>query len=251
MFPKGIIYKRGFPTHGEIFLHASLKIKVLYSLVRGLGAGLIGFAIIAFLFTYGPIIQEEVVYRINSLKPSQGITNANLVDQAEAQRINGVQAEAKSFGIDSYFSINIPKINASANIIANVDPSNKQEYLEALQKGVAHAQGTYFPGQGKTIFMFAHSTDAPWNIARYNAVFYLLGKLEIGDTINVYFADHKYIYVVNEKFVTKAADTTWLNDPPAGGGERLILQTCDPPGTSWNRLLVIAKPLVDKQVIFN
>lgn len=242
MYPKGIIYKKGFPARGEIYLQASLKVKILYSLIRGLGAGLIGFAIIAFLFTYGPIIQEELQYRLNSLKPSQTQTvTTNLIDNIEAQKTNEVRAEAQALGIDPYFSLNIPKIAASANVIANVDAANKDEYMAALEKGVAHARGTYFPGQGKTIFMFAHSTDAPWNIARYNAVFYLLRKLEIGDTINVYFADHKYIYIVDQKFVTKANDTTWLNDK--GLGERLVLQTCDPPGTSWNRLIVIAKPV--------
>ncbi len=243
MYPKGIIYKRGFPIHGEIFLHASLKIRILYSLFRGLGAGLIGFAIIALLFTYGPVIKEELNYRMNSFKTVQNIPNDDLVKQIEAQKISEVQAEATALGIDPFFSLNIPKINAHANVIANVDPGNKEAYMNALQKGVAQAMGTYFPGQGKTIFMFAHSTDAPWNIARYNAVFYLLPKLEIGDQITVYFADHKYVYVVEQKFVTSATDTSWLNDK--GLGERLVLQTCDPPGTSWNRLLIIAKP-VDK-----
>ena len=126
-------------------------------------------------------------------------------------------------------------------MIPNVDAGNPTDYLKALTQGVAHAKGTYFPGQGKTIFLFSHSTDSPINIARYNAVFYLLRKLTPGDTIIIYFLGQEHDYVVTDKFVTAANDTSWLQDN--GQGERLILQTCDPPGTSWNRLLVVAKPV--------
>jgi len=80
------------------------------------------------------------------------------------------------------------------------------------------------------------------NINRYNAIFYLLRKLEKGDRVIVYFMGKEHVYVVTEKVITKAEDTSWLADD--GSGERLVLQTCDPPGTSWNRLLVIARPVI-------
>lgn len=57
----------------------------------------------------------------------------------------------------------------------------------------------------------------------------------------VYFMGKEHVYVVTDEFVTKPNDTSWLTDD--GSGERLILQTCDPPGTSWNRLMVIARPI--------
>jgi len=43
-----------------------------------------------------------------------------------------------------------------------------------------------------TIFLFAHSTDAPWNIIRYNAVFYLLRELDAGDGIIVFFLGKRF-----------------------------------------------------------
>lgn len=245
MYPKGTIYESSKAlSHGEVVLHAPLKTKLLYALLRGLGAGLIGFALIAILFSYGPIVKEEISYRLgfNKIKVQD---EPNLVNVAEAQRIKAVQEEAASLNVNSYFSLVIPKIGAKSNVIANVDPGNETEYKQALSEGVAHAKGTFFPGQGHTIFLFSHSTDAPWNIARYNAVFYLLRELEVGDRIIVFFADHKYEYVVEKKFVTSPSDVSWLKDDGTQGmGERLILQTCDPPGTSWNRLLVVARPVV-------
>lgn len=245
MYPKGTIYdSRNALPHGEVVLHAPLKIKLAYTLLRGLGAGLVGFAIIAMLFSYGPIVKEEISYRLgfNKIKVDN---NLNLVNVAEAERVKAVQSQASSLNVNSYFSVVIPKIGAKSKVIANVDPGNEEEYKEALKEGVAHAKGTFFPGQGHTIFLFSHSTDAPWNITRYNAVFYLLRELETGDRVIVFFADRRYEYVVEKKFVTSPKDVSWLKDDETqGAGERLILQTCDPPGTSWNRLIVVAQPVV-------
>lgn len=212
MYPRGVIYDSNKPSrYGEVVLHAPLRVRIAYTLLRGLGAGLIGFAIIALLFSYGPIVKEEISYRLG-LNKIQVQDQPNLVNVAEAQRTKQIQEEAKSLGVSSYFSLVIPKIGAKSEIIANVDAANQEEYMQALSKGVAHAKGTYFPGQGHTIFLFSHSTDEPWNITRYNAVFYLLRELNTGDRIIVFFADHKYEYVVEKKFVTGPEDVSWLTD---------------------------------------
>ncbi|MCK4588437.1 sortase [Candidatus Woesebacteria bacterium] len=242
MYPKRTIYQQGkSDLSGETILAPSFFGRLVYTLARGIGAGLIGFTIIGIIFTYGPIIKEEIYYAIlgqqNRVETS---SFGQILEFAEAEKTKRVKEEAESFGVNSYFSIVIPKINAASNITANVDASNEKEYLEALKEGVAHAKGTYFPGQGNQIFLFAHSTDSSINVAKYNAVFYLLRKLEVGDRLIVFFADRKYEYEVEKKITISAKDTSWFTD--SEGGERLILQTCDPPGTTWKRLLVITKP---------
>lgn len=243
MRPKGTIYQAGKSSiHGEAIVALSKTARFSYNFLRGLGAGLIGFAVIFALFTYGPIVKEEFLYNIRSVAPGEPkISTESLVNVAEADRVVAVQKEAYEQGVSSYFSVVIPKINASSNVIANVDAGNEEEYLAALKEGVAHAKGTYFPGQEKNIYLFAHSTDSPINISYYNAIFYLLRKLEAGDKVIVYFADDKYVFEVEEKVIVEAEDTSWLTRDY--GGERLILQTCDPPGTTWKRLVVIAKPV--------
>jgi len=238
MFPKGTIYKQGFPSHGEKFLHPKFLMRLGYDLARGVGAGLVGFAVISFLFTFAPVVKEELSYKFTRKELSDF---GSLLDQAEAEQKEKVKAEAESLGVSSYFSIVIPKIGAKSEIIANVDAADEASYLEALKNGVAHARGTYFPGQGERIFLFSHSTDSPFNFARYNAVFYLLRKLETGDRVIVFFADTKYEYEVTDKKVVAASDTSWLTQK--SGTEELLLQTCDPPGTSWRRLLILAKPI--------
>lgn len=243
MHKQGEIYHIAYQEdHGSTAVSPSKKTRILYGLMRGLGAGFVGFAVIGLLFTYGPVIKEEYLFRTGQKQDVRKSSRfVNYLDIAEAEKVIRVQNEAKNYGVDSYFSLVIPKIGAKSQIIANVNASSEEEYLAALKEGVAHARGTYFPGQGKNIYLFSHSTDSPANITQYNAVFYVLRKLEEGDEIIVYFADKKYKYKVYEVFVAEADDVSWLTKDQ--DEEVLFLQTCDPPGTTWNRLIVVAKPI--------
>jgi sortase A len=119
--------------------------------------------------------------------------------------------------------------------------SSESEYLAALKKGVAHGKGTHFPGQGENIFLFSHSVSSPEYIKTYNAVFYDLKDLESGDEIIIYFSGQKFIYTVSEKVITTPGDISFLTKDYEG--ETLILQTCDPPGTTLRRLIVLAKKI--------
>ncbi len=252
--PKGTIYEHGKSGHhGEQILLFPWFFRVLMQVVRGVGAGMIALAVLIFMFTYGPIISQEFNYKfadhsviseqmIQDEPSGETVQELETVETIKADELLETQREAREYGVTSYFSVVIPKINAKANIVANVDTSNKKEYLDALQKGVAHARGTNFPGQDGRIFLFSHSTDSPLNFAKYNAIFYLLKKLEKGDNIIVYFSDKKYEYKVEETKIVTAADTQYIE--PSIGEEELVLMTCDPPGTNWNRLLVFAKPIL-------
>jgi LPXTG-site transpeptidase (sortase) family protein len=249
MYPRGTIYTSNQHIyHGSKMLRASLKVRALFYLLRGIGAGLLGFVVIALLISFWPIISAEFSYSVNTnmidTRPAPVIaldkpTPIDVAAQEKAESIAQAQAEAESLGVDPHFSIVVPKIDAKAKIIANVNTHDEEEYSQALKLGVAHAQGTYFPGQGKTIFLFSHSTNAAFNVERYFAIFYLLNKMEAGDKVVIFFADKKYEYTVTERKVVAASDVQWMNKD--FGEEVLILQTCTPPGTSWQRLLVFAK----------
>ncbi len=143
---------------------------------------------------------------------------------------------------DPQFSVVIPKIAANANILGNVNAANETEYLDALQRGVAHAQGTAFPGEGGHIFLFAHSTDYIWNVGNYNAVFYLLYKLETGDEVNIFYKGTRHVYKVTGKQVVDPSEVEYLTRKT--DKEFLTMQTCWPPGTTLKRMLVFAEPVV-------
>lgn len=240
MYPHGTVYQAGKSgNHSDYYLRPKLGVRIFYHLLRSAGFGFVSFAIAGAIFTFWPIFKEEIKYLITNKQ--QNYAYEDTASQISAQKTDEIKKEALSLGLNSYFSINIPKVGAKANIIANVDSGSFEEYSKALKEGVAHAKGTSFPGQGKTVYLFSHSTDSSLNFTRYNAVFYLLSKLDAGDMITVYFLDQKYSYQVNQKVVTSPKDTSWFED--LGQGEKLVLQTCDPPGTSFKRLLIIASPI--------
>lgn len=187
------------------------------SFVHSTGTLLIIISLVGFLYTYGPILKEELTFRLNRL----------------------FNRQTKIEVVDPHFSLIIPSIGASGKIVSLVDPNNQTEYLDALKNGIAHAKGTAYPGQGKTIYLFAHSTDTSINFARYNAIFYLIKELRNNDEIEMYYEGKKYTYQVFDKKIVSPTDVSYLNEQ--NPTEQLILQTCYPPGTTWKRLLVFAK----------
>ena len=100
--------------------------------------------------------------------------------------------------------------------------------------------GTVFPGVGGNIYLFAHSTDAFWNVGRYNAVFYLLKELSNGDEIDVFYNGVRHKYIVYNKSIADPSEVRYLTEVVPY--EKLTLQTCWPPGTTLKRLLVFARP---------
>ena len=144
---------------------------------------------------------------------------------------------------DTEFSIVRPKRQANSRVLANIDPVDENVYLDALNKGVAHAAGTALPGEQGHIFLFAHSTDYFWNIQSYNAVFYLLYKLQKGDEINLFYKGQRYAYKMTDSKIVDPSDVEYLTRKTPD--ESLTLQTCWPPGTTLKRLLVFAEPVAE------
>lgn len=197
--------------------------------LRLIGNLLLALSLIIIILTIAPLALLETRYRIARIQPA-----ASLAEKAQ------VTQEASALGVNAEFSIVIPKIAAASAVIAHVNPGDEKAYKAALKTGVAHAAGTQLPGNKGTIYLFAHSASSPVDIINYNAVFYQLKELENGDEIIIFFAGQKYVYQVNDNFVTTAEDIRWLTDE--NKEEKLVLQTCWPPGTSLKRLIVIAKP---------
>lgn len=233
---------------------------VRFLVLRSIGNFLVLFALYGFLATFGPVIFFEIEYRIaqsrgieytvqdaktselGQLMQRQRGKTANQQGPTALGQILAGPKEQIMIPVDSEFGIVIPKIGANARIIPNVDPSNETVFLQALQIGVAHAQGTVFPGQNGNIYLFAHSTDNWWNVGRYNAIFYLLKELTIGDKVVLFFQNKRYNYVIVDTKIVDPTEVSYLTDAQKSTEQKLIMQTCWPPGTTWKRLLVFAKP---------
>jgi LPXTG-site transpeptidase (sortase) family protein len=228
--------------------------KIRFLILRTIGNFLVLFAIFGVLATFGPALYFEATYQVMQIR---GI-HFSIGSQNAQSKISSAQKSVKekplSFAdilsgpkeqilvpIDPEFDILIPKIGANARIFPNVDSSNPDVFLPILQKGVAHAAGTFFPGQKGNIYLFAHSTDSFWDVGRYNAIFYLLKDLRKDDEIVIFSKDVRYNYKITYTKVVSPSVVSYVTQAQTGE-ELLILQTCWPPGTTWQRLLIFAEP---------
>lgn len=239
---------------------------IKFIILRTVGNFLVLFAIYGAIATFGPALYYELNFRILQARGVKYIVQNPVQAQNEITpvpnqpQLTPIPTSPPSKGVASFtevllgateqvlvapdpaFSIVIPKIGASAKIFANVDSADEKGYQAILQQGVAHARGTVFPGLLGNIYLFAHSTDNFWNVGRYNAVFYLLKDLEPGDDVVIFYQNIRHEYVVTESKIVDPGDVSHIINAQKQGSETLILQTCWPPGTVFQRLLVFAKP---------
>src|SRR3990167_4425012 len=165
--------------------------------MRILGNLLIIISLVILIYVYGPVINAEIKYNLDKFSKVKYVIGDNEI-------LNSFEKPLTPPNTD--FSIVIPKIGATAAIVANVNSQNKSEYVRALKRGVAHAAGTSTPGEYGNTYLFAHSTDAFYNVNQYNAIFYLIGKLEKDDEIVVYYLGREIIYKVSETKVVNAEE---------------------------------------------
>lgn len=211
--------------------------------IRFLGYFLFLTGLLILVVVLGPLIKAEASYRFDKIRGVKRVVHTIITSEptqttpASFAEVNFISEVITPLSVD--FGIVIEKINANAKVLPNVNPANEAEYVAALTQGVAHAKGTNFPGEVGNTYLFSHSTDAPWNIVRFNAVFYLLRELELGDRVVIFYQGRRFDYIVFDKVVAEASDISYLTnryDKPV-----LTLQTCDPPGTLLKRLVVRAK----------
>lgn len=227
---------------------------IRFLILRTIGNFLVLFAVFGVLATFGPSLYYEVQFRVVQArgvnfqvyepKPSLFGEIIKKEKQGQGPSFGDVLTGSKDQILipeDTEFSIVIPRLGANKKVFPNVDSSNKKEFLPILQKGVAHAKGTVFPGMRGNIYLFAHSTDNFWDVGRYNAIFYLLKDLREGDEIVIFFQNKRHNYIVSEKKVVDEKEISYITQAQ-GGPETLVLQTCWPPGTTWKRLIVLARP---------
>lgn len=198
------------------------------------GIAFVAVAAVILLSIFYPLLKAELSYLFSGNK------NVKVVGKSEASVPVGNSAKFEIMKpADENFGIVIPKIEANAKIVPEVDAENSAIYQRALTQGVAHAKGTRLPGEEGNIFLFAHSGQDVLEANRYNAVFYLLSKLEKGDEIFIFYQTKKYRYLVTEQHTAAPEEVRYMDDTP--GKNTLTLMTCWPGGTTWKRLIVRAE----------
>jgi sortase A len=193
------------------------------------------------LLAFGPLLFSEVWYQFNRLKKQEYRLNLNNNQESTTSFFGKLLGSQPIYitPVNKGFAIVIEKLDINAPIVKDVSVLDQDSYRAALQEGVAHSSYSDYPSaQPGNVYLFAHASLNFWELGKYATVFNLIRKLEDGDKINIFYENRMYIYKVVNTEVYPGWDTRPLTreviEPV------LTLQTCDPPGTTLNRLVVTA-----------
>ncbi len=214
-------------------LEEKSKSKVGYSKYLGILLLLVGVAIL--FFTYQPLIWSYFDYKF-SPKPIEEI-KVEVTPKGE-EITTEIEKDTEIVFVNSDFGLYIPKIQANAKVLKNIDPYNEERYSTALIYGVAHAKGSALPNEDGNVFLFAHSAVNFYERRKYNVYFYLLNELEKDDPIYVSYQGEIYNYKVLEVKIVNPENTQYLEKYL--DQDTLTLMTCWPAGANIKRTIVVA-----------
>ncbi len=193
------------------------------SALFGLGCG----AVVLFIFLFGFFNQVIIAPFI---QPSRNSNNTPvIVDTASAVIGGGTK-------------IIIPKINLEIPVDYSVTTASNAAVETALDNGVVHYPSTTKPGEIGNAAFFGHSSNNIFNPGKYKFAFVLLHELEEGDVFYLNYGDKTYAYRIFRKHIVTPKQVEVLQ-PIAGKTATATLITCDPPGTSINRLVVVGEQI--------
>lgn len=188
------------------------------SLVFGIGTGLI--VLVVFLFGF---FNEVIIAPF--IQPSRHVSATPII----------VGSDTVAAGDST--EVIIPKINVQIPTVYNVGSSEEANIENNLEDGVVHYPTTVEPGQKGNAAFFGHSSNNIFNKGKYKFAFVLLHELVPGDIFYLTYNKTVYTYRVYDKKIVPPSQVSVLNNVPDKTATATLI-TCDPPGTSTNRLVV-------------
>lgn len=194
------------------------------SMLFGLSMGIV--TLLIFLFGF---FNERFIAPF--ITPARAVSSTPIIIDPST---SAVSAEPK---------IIIPKINVEIPIDFEEPTIDEAAIQRALEKGVVHYPTTSNPGEIGNGVIFGHSANNILNKGKYKFAFVLLKRLESGDTFYVQKDGKRYVYKVFDKKVVAPTEVSVLYPNYPDKPSTFTLITCDPPGTSLNRLVVVGEQI--------
>jgi LPXTG-site transpeptidase (sortase) family protein len=190
----------------------------LKSLAFGLSTGLI--VLVVFLFGF-----FNEMFIAPFIQPSRHVSATPII-------LNGDSVAASDVP-----EVIIPKINVQIPVVYDQAAVDESAIQSSLEQGVVHYSTTVAPGQQGNAAIFGHSSNNIFNKGKYKFAFVLLHELVPGDIFYLSYNKTVYTYKVFDKKIVAPSEVSVLNSVP-GKTATATLITCDPPGTSNNRLVI-------------
>lgn len=194
----------------------------LQSLLFGIGTGLLA----VFIFLFG-FFNEVII--------------APFIQPSRTAAATPIIVDPNSVQVSDTPQVIIPKINVQIPVDYSQTTTSEAAIQDALESGVVHYPTTKRPGEIGNAAFFGHSSNNIFNKGKYKFAFVLLSELVEGDTFYLTYNGKAYVYRVTSKRIVEPSEVSVLNDIPGKSTATLI--TCDPPGTSLHRLVVVGEQI--------
>lgn len=206
----------------QVSAQGKLKAKHhLQSILFGLAMG----SVVLLVFLFG-FFNERIIAPF--ITPSRTVSNTPIITTAGTTVSGGPE-------------VIIPKINVEIPVIYGMDTVEESAVETALESGVVHYATTPAPGEKGNVVIFGHSSNNILNKGKYKFAFVLLHQLQIGDTFMLTKDGKRYTYQIYKRDVVEPTQVSVLG--PADRPSTATLITCDPPGTSLKRLVVVGEQI--------
>ncbi len=184
------------------------------------------------VYPYIPEIKYQLIDKNKTVVPYPSVIEKQIKDEGKKEN-KEIVVEQKEIPKDN--RLVIPSIGVDIAIV-----EGKTE--KALNGGAWRIPGTGKPGMSNLVIAghrmsYGFSPDE----IRSKLSFYHLDKLKEGEYVLVYWQGKEYPYVVTE---TKIVEPTQIEIEAPTKEHILTLYTCTPMGTSNQRLVKIAKPVI-------
>jgi LPXTG-site transpeptidase (sortase) family protein len=193
------------------------------SLLFGLGMG----AVVVIIFLFG--FFNEIIL-------------APFIQPSRVQAATPLIVSSDSVSPTAQPEVIIPKINVEIPTDFSQTTTDESQIENALENGVVHYPTTVLPGQNGNTAFFGHSSNNIFNKGKYKFAFVLLHSLQNGDTFYLTYNQKVYVYKVIDKKVVDPSEVSVLDSVP-GQTATATLITCDPPGTSLHRLVIVGQQI--------
>lgn len=135
----------------------------------------------------------------------------------------------------------VPSINAAVPVNYDLTDNIEANIQANLENGVVKMAGTANPGQKGNVVIVGHSSNNILNKGKYKFAFVNLRKVNVGELFYLHNGGQRYTYKIIEKRIVDPTDVAVTNQDLTKSYATLV--TCDPPGTSLKRLILVGEQI--------
>jgi len=185
---------------------------------------LIGVSIIGFYLIYIKQLEKQESNNIDNYINDTSIVDTDVSEEIIEENQEEVKQEKSSVEINYTAVLEIPKINLKRGVVDSTSNFSSINYAISVDKN------SKYPNEYGNFILYAHSGNSSI------AYFKNLHKVDLNDSVYVYFNGIKYHYIIYDKYdIEKTGETSIIS---SSNNKYITLITCNPNRKGYQIVLI-------------